>query len=113
MNQLLYLLNRKEKIFKEDINNNEQEINELLVNSKVLVIGGAGTIGQATTREIFKRNPKTLHIVDLSENNLVELVRDIRSSFNNTDIDFRTFALDCASEEFTALISHEGYYDYV
>jgi len=113
MNQLLYLLNRKEKIFKEDINNNEQEINELLVNSKVLVIGGAGTIGQATTREIFKRNPKTLHIVDISENNLVELVRDIRSSFNNTDIDFRTFALDCASEEFTALISHEGYYDYV
>ena len=113
MNQVLHLLNRKEKIFKEDIDKNEKEINELVLNSKVLVIGGAGTIGQATTKEIFKRNPKTLHVVDISENNLVELVRDIRSSSNNTDIDLRTFALDCASEEFNALISHEGYYDYV
>jgi len=113
MNQILHLLNRKEKIFKEDIHNNEKEISESLFNSKVLVIGGAGTIGQATTKEIFKRNPKTLHIVDLSENNLVELVRDIRSSFNNVDIDFRTFALDSGSEEFRALISHEDYYDYV
>ena len=96
-----------------DIHNHEKEISESLFDSKVLVIGGAGTIGQATTREIFKRNPKTLHIVDLSENNLVELVRDIRSSFNNVDIDFRTFALDSGSEEFRALISHEVYYDYV
>tara|TARA_Y100000590_G_scaffold468581_1_gene651848 strand:- start:33122 stop:34312 length:1191 start_codon:yes stop_codon:yes gene_type:complete len=113
MNQILHLLNRKEEIFKEDIHNHEKEISESLFDSKVLVIGGAGTIGQATTREIFKRNPKTLHIVDLSENNLVELVRDIRSSFNNVDIDFRTFALDSGSEEFRALISHEVYYDYV
>ena len=102
MNQILHLLNRKEEIFKEDIHNHEKEISESLFDSKVLVIGGAGTIGQATTREIFKRNPKTLHIVDLSENNLVELVRDIRSSFNNVDIDFRTFALDSGSDEFRA-----------
>ena len=42
-------------MFKKDIDNNEKEIHELLKNSRVLVIGGAGTIGQATTREIFKR----------------------------------------------------------
>ena len=47
----------------------------LLKNCKVLVIGGAGTIGSAVTLEIFKRNPKSLHVVDISENNLVELVR--------------------------------------
>ena len=58
MNDLLSLLNRKVKIFEKDINENEKEIRNLLENSKVLVLGGAGTIGQATTRELFKRKPK-------------------------------------------------------
>ena len=113
MNQLLSILNRKEKMFKNDIDNNEKEIHELLKNSKVLVIGGAGTIGQATTKEIFKREPKSLHVVDISENNMVELVREIRSSLGYGEADFRTFAIDCGSKEFTALVSHEGPYDYV
>jgi FlaA1/EpsC-like NDP-sugar epimerase len=52
----------------------------LVEGSRFLVIGGAGSIGQAVTREIFKRHPKVLHVVDISENNMVELVRDIRST---------------------------------
>ena len=113
MNELLSLLNRKEKIFEEDVNNSESEIRDLLETAKVLVIGGAGTIGQATTRELFKRNPKCLHIVDISENNMVELVRDIRSTIGYADTDFRTFAIDCGSQEFVSLVSKEGPYDYV
>ena len=46
----------------------------MVQNSKFLVIGGAGTIGQAVTREIFRRKPEVLHVVDISENNMVELV---------------------------------------
>ena len=69
-----------------------------------LVIGGAGSISQAVTREIFKRNPRALHVVDISENNMVELVRDIRSTLGYIDGDFRTFAIDCASPSFTALM---------
>ena len=42
-----------------------------------MVVGGAGTIGQAVSREIFKRDPQALHVVDISENNMVELVRDL------------------------------------
>ena len=80
---------------------------------KFLVIGGAGSIGQAVTREIFKRNPKALHVVDISENNMVELVRDIRSTLGYGDGDFRTFAIDCGSSSFDALMSAEGQYDYV
>ena len=53
----------------------------MIRNSKVLVIGGAGTIGSAVTLEIFKRNPNKLHVVDINENTMVELVRDIRSSY--------------------------------
>ena len=77
------------------------------------MIGGAGSIGQAVTREIFKRGPVALHVVDISENNLVELVRDLRSTLGYIDGDFRTFALDCGSEEYRALISASDDYDYV
>jgi len=76
------------------------------------VIGGAGSIGQAVTKEIFKRNPKKLHVVDISENNLTELVRDIRSSFGYIEGDFKTYALDIGSIEYDAFIKHNGKYDY-
>jgi FlaA1/EpsC-like NDP-sugar epimerase len=47
------------------------------------VLAGAVSIGKAVTKEIFKRNPLKLHVVDISEKNMVELVQDIRSSFSN------------------------------
>ena len=78
-----------------------------------LVIGGAGSIGQAVSKEIFKRNPQKLHVVDISENNLVELVRDIRSSYGYLDGDFKTFAIDVGSIEYDSFIKQDGQYDYV
>ncbi|MBD3796077.1 MAG: UDP-N-acetylglucosamine 4,6-dehydratase, partial [Epsilonproteobacteria bacterium] len=62
---------------------------------------------------IFKRNPKKLHVVDISENNMVELVRDIRSSLGYGDGEFATFALDIGSIEYDAFIKADGKYDYV
>src|SRR5690606_5264987 len=76
-------------------------------------IGGAGSIGQAVTREIFKRKPRVLHVVDISENNMVELVRDIRSTLGYIEGDFRTYAIDCGSREFAALMASGQEYDYV
>jgi FlaA1/EpsC-like NDP-sugar epimerase len=81
--------------------------------SSFLVLGGAGSIGQAVVKEIFKRNPKKLHLVDISENNMVELVRDIRSSFGYIEGEFATFALDIGSLEYDAFIKNDGKYDYV
>ncbi len=109
----LSLIGRENELFKEDILNNELNFAELIKNSKCLVIGGAGSIGQAVSIEIIKRNPKILHIVDISENNLVEIVRDIRSSQYDIDTDLRTFAIDCGSKEFEALINKESSYDFV
>lgn len=100
-------------MFLADVSGNEEALSESIVNSSFLVLGGAGSIGQAVTKEIFKRNPKKLHVVDLSENNLVELVRDLRSSFGYIDGDFRTFALDIGSVEYDAFIESDGAYDYV
>ena len=87
-------------LLEKDITKRDNVLTGEVSQSRFLVIGGAGSIGQAVTKEIFSRNPKILHVVDISENNMVELVRDIRSSFGYIEGDFRTFALDCGSKEF-------------
>jgi FlaA1/EpsC-like NDP-sugar epimerase len=110
---ILSLIGREKALFSMDIENNRQKLSEIVSNSNFLVIGGAGSIGQAVTKEIFKRNPKKLHVVDISENNMVELVRDIRSSFGYIDGDFQTFALDIGSVEYDAFIEADGDFDYV
>src|SRR5690554_1196583 len=110
---VLKLIGRTQELFTNDIENHKEELYSIVSNSKFLVIGGAGSIGSATTKEIFKRNPKKLHVVDISENNMVELVRDIRSSFGYIDGDFQTFALDIGSIEYDAFINADGQYDYV
>jgi FlaA1/EpsC-like NDP-sugar epimerase len=75
---ILKLIGRSHNLFDNDVKKNEGQLYELVSANSFLVLGGAGSIGQAVSKEIFKRNPKKLHVVDLSENNLVELVRDIR-----------------------------------
>ncbi|ETZ24539.1 UDP-N-acetylglucosamine 4,6-dehydratase [Pedobacter sp. V48] len=110
---ILNLIGRDQELFKEDIGSHEEELITIVSRSRFLVIGGAGSIGQAVTKEIFKRNPKKLHVVDISENNMVELVRDIRSSYGYIDGDFQTFALDIGSFQYDAFIEADGEYDYV
>ena len=109
----LSLIGRETELFEEDILNNSTKIASIISSSRFLVIGGSGSIGHAVTREIFKRDPKVLHVVDISENNMVELVRDLRSTVGYVSGDFKTFAVDCGSVEFEALIKNEGPYDYV
>lgn len=110
---ILKLIGREKELFTEDIQQNEKELFEKVSLSRFLVIGGAGSIGQAVVKEIFKRNPLKLHVVDISENNMVELVRDIRSSFGYIDGDFQTFALDIGSAEYDVFWNNDGEYDYV
>ncbi len=110
---MLNLIGRNSELFEEDIKQHDKELREIVANSTFLVIGGAGSIGQAVTKEIFKRNPKKLHVVDISENNMVELVRDIRSSLGYIKGEFKTFALDIGSIEYDAFIKSDGKYDYV
>jgi FlaA1/EpsC-like NDP-sugar epimerase len=110
---LLSLIGRDSALFSEDIAAQADSLRNTIRESRVLVIGGAGTIGQAVSKEIFKRDPKALHVVDISENNMVELVRDFRSTVGYGSGEFKTFALDCGSVEFEALVKNEGPYDYV
>jgi len=109
---ILKLIGRDKELFNEDIKKYESELQKIISNSSFLVIGGAGTIGSATAKEIFKRNPKKLHIVDISENNLVEVVRDLRSSLGYIDGEFKTFALDAGSDIYDSFIKTQKY-DYI
>ncbi len=110
---VLNLIGRNKPLFEVDLMTSAEKIKSIVESSSFLVIGGAGSIGQAVVKEIFKRNPLKLHVVDISENNMVELVRDIRSTYGYIDGDFRTFSLDIGSLEYDAFIKSDGKYDYV
>ena len=110
---MLKIIGRKNRLFHNDIEMHADNLINIIKNSTFLVVGGAGSIGQSVVKEIFKRNPQKLHVVDINENNLTELVRDIRSSFGYIDGDFKTFALDVGSKEYDAFIRSDGRYDYV
>lgn len=107
------LIGRDSDLFKKDVATNEERLRLLIASKRFLVVGGAGSIGRALTKEIFKRDPRCLHVVDISENNLVELVRDLRSSIGYGSGDFQTFAIDCGSLEMDALVTAEGPYDFI
>ena len=109
----LEVIGREKALFSSDTKLLSKELNATIQFSRFLIIGGAGSIGQAVTKEIFKRDPIAIHVVDISENNMVELVRDIRSTEGYGNGDFKTFAVDCGSVEFEALMDSEGPYDYV
>ena len=113
MDSILSLIGRTEPLLATDIQMYSKELIDKVSSSRFLVIGGAGSIGSAVTREIFKRNPRLLHVVDISENNMVELVRDIRSSIGYNDGEFATFAIDCGTDIFRSFIKNGNGYDYV
>jgi len=110
---ILSLIGREKALLREDVERYEDCLRSVINTCSFLVIGGAGSIGQSVVKEIFKRDPKVLHVVDISENNLVELVRDVRSTIGYGSGDFRTFAIDCGGVEFESLLNNSNGYDYV
>lgn len=102
----------RSNLFDGDIEKNTEQISDYISGKRILVVGGAGTIGSAVANEIIKRAPSVVHIVDISENNLVETVRYIRSS-STFDAELLTFAIDVGGKEFDALIDYMPAYDYI
>ncbi len=108
--EVLPIIGRDRDLFAADVARAEPELSSAVKAGSFLVIGGAGSIGQALVKEIFKRRPRRLHVVDVSENNLVELVRDIRSCLGYIEGDFLTLPLDAGAKEFWAFLrSQEPY----
>ena len=109
----LNILGRKNHLFSSDIKSCTREIDEIVKSSSFLVIGAGGSIGQSVSKQIFLRNPKKLHCLDINENSLVELVRDLRSSTGYIEGDFKTYVIDIGSQYYESLLIDQGPYDYV
>ena len=110
---MLSLLGRTNSLFQEDYKSILSELRNKLSSANVLVVGGAGSIGQSVARELFSLEPKSLHVIDISENNLVELVRSIRSTLGYNKTDFQTFVIDIGDPLFDMFLEKNNAYDYV
>ncbi len=105
---------RTTSLFKQDVHAHAAAIDHAVRGRRVLVLGGAGSIGAATVRQLMAHAPRLLHAVDLDENSLVELVRDLRSDDAvPTDTDLRITPLDFASPIMRRLLRAEDPYDLV
>ena len=113
----LDLIGRASPLFQADMKLYQGEIDAEIADSRFLVVGGAGSIGSAVVKELFARNPRVLHVIDSSENNLAELVRDIRSSLGYIQGEFHAYCFDTLGREFDAFqqqsLSGNNDYNYV
>jgi FlaA1/EpsC-like NDP-sugar epimerase len=107
------ILGRSKSLFQDDIDKNYEHIKSTIRSARVLVVGAAGSIGQAVASEIFKLQPICLHCVDTSENNLVELTRIIRSEYSQKNIDYISVPIAIGSIEFDAFLNSQPAYTHV
>lgn len=105
---------RQKSLFEADCASHADEVASLVQGRRVLVVGGAGSIGSATAAQLAGFSPAQLHIVDTDENGLTELVRDLRSQGIVSDrTDLRTTPLDAGSPTMLRLLQDNRGYDLV
>ena len=71
---------KKQINFDSDLNKFDKELSFNIKQNNILVIGGAGTIGSSYIKQVLKYKPAKITVVDINENGLTELTRDLRSS---------------------------------
>jgi FlaA1/EpsC-like NDP-sugar epimerase len=103
---------RTESFFQPDMDAHRATIQQRVQGKSVLVIGGAGSIGSAFVKELLHFRPSRLWVVDLNENGLAELVRDLRSTFEVLP-ELRTYPIDFSSLVFEKLFKAEAPFDVV
>lgn len=105
---------RTTSLFKADIDANKDKLREEIEGKSVCVIGGAGSIGSAFIRALLPFKPSKLVVIDLNENGLAELTRDIRSTYGMYVPDeYRTYTLNFADPIFTRIFREEKGFDIV
>lgn len=109
-----YITERPVSMFAKDIEANKESLTEEIEGKKVLVIGGAGTIGSSYIRAILPFKPAELVVVDINENGLTELTRDIRSTYGMYAPDnYRTYPLSYADPIFEKIFRETKGFDIV
>lgn len=109
-----HVTNRPSSMFAEDIANNHEALSSAIKGKRACVIGGAGTIGSSFIKALLHFLPSQLVVVDLNENGLAELTRDLRSTYGLTmPEDYRTYTIDFASPIFERIFREENGFDIV
>lgn len=105
---------RPTSMFEPDIKANAETLIREIKGKKVCVIGGAGSIGSSFIKAVLRFEPKSVVVVDLNENGLAELVRDVRSTQGLFVPDeFRCYTLNFADPIFTRIFREEKGFDIV
>lgn len=109
-----HVTGREVSLLSEDFTKYSSELSSRIDGKKVLVIGGAGTIGSSYIKAILKFNISKLVVVDINENGLTELVRDLRSSSEyNIPEDFITYPINFGDRVFEKLFRNLAPFDIV
>ena len=109
-----HVTKRSESMFASDIEENRHLLSKAIQHKTVLVIGGAGTIGSSFIRALLPFEPKTLVVVDINENGLTELTRDIRSTKGMpVPQDYVTYPMSYSDAVFFKMLKRRGGFDIV
>lgn len=108
-----FVTQRSESMFAKDIETNRAVLTKQIKDKCVLVIGGAGTIGSSFIRAVLPFEPLSLVVVDINENGLTELTRDLRSSGRFVPDDYVTYPMNYADEVFEKMFRARGGFDIV
>lgn len=108
------VIERQKSLFADDITANYDRISEEIRGKSILVIGGAGSIGSSFIKAVLKFEPTKLVVIDLNENGLAELTRDLRSCSDlKVPEIYLTYTLDFADPIFEDIYREHGGFDIV
>lgn len=109
-----HITERPASLFKADLMANHALLKRRIDGRSVLVIGGAGTIGASFIKALLRFKPSRLYVVDINENGLTELTRDLRSSWDlNIPADYKTYPINFGDAVFAKILRQEGPFDMV
>lgn len=105
---------RIDSLFKNDVDSSKDILSDTICGKRLLILGGAGSIGASTLRELLKFRPHAVHVVDLGENALAELTRDLRSQADITlPADLRFLPIDFGGPAMQRHLRAEPAYDHI
>jgi len=108
------VVGRQSSLFSSDMKSHGAALRDAISDRRVLVIGGAGSIGSHTIRTLLRFFPAAVHVVDVNENGLTDLVRDLRAAPGGFTLrDFRTIPLDFGSALMERVLDEQASYDLV
>ncbi|MDC0161539.1 polysaccharide biosynthesis protein [Marine Group III euryarchaeote] len=109
-----FITGRSDSLLNSDLHKYKDELEKKLSNRSVLVIGAAGTIGSSFVKSILKYPVKSLFAIDINENGLTELIRDLRSSrgYKLPDV-IKTYPINFGDTIFYKILESEGPFDII